>query len=107
MPYLRLLIAGTAVAGFFGLGCQERSIEPDEVEDIAAVEQGLVEIGSDAIAYDYAHRDHMPHGIAGDTRFVFVTEPLHGRVAVLGRVTGFELGALPPPPGGFLLPFAM
>jgi hypothetical protein len=54
-----------------------------------------------------AERDNLPHGIAGDQRLVFVAEPLHGRVAVLDRFSGEEIGELPPPPGGFLLPFEM
>jgi hypothetical protein len=54
-----------------------------------------------------AERDNLPHGIAGDKRLVFVTEPLHGRVAVLDRATGEEIDELPAPPGGFLLPFEL
>lgn len=54
-----------------------------------------------------AERMNLPHGVAGDERLVFVTEPLNGRVAVIDRETGAEIGELPPPPGGFLLPFEL
>ena len=54
-----------------------------------------------------AERANRPHGIAGDQRLLFVTEPLNGRVAVLERFSGEEIGELPAPPGGFLLPFEM
>ena len=53
-----------------------------------------------------AERSNLPHGIAGDRRLVFVAEPLNGRVAVLDRFSGEEIGELPPP-GGLLLPFEM
>src|SRR5262245_38538507 len=54
-----------------------------------------------------AERNNLPHGIAGDSEVVFIAEPLNGRVAVVDRFTGDEIGELPAPPGGFLLPFEM
>lgn len=54
-----------------------------------------------------AQRASLPHGVAGDERLVFVTEPLNGRVAVIDRATGNEIAELPAPAGGFLLPFEM
>jgi hypothetical protein len=38
---------------------------------------------------------------------VFVTEPLHGHVAVHDRFTGRDLGLVPAPADGFLLPFTL
>src|SRR5262249_5581221 len=38
---------------------------------------------------------------------VFVGEPLDGRVVALSRLTGRQVGELPPPPEGFVLPFIM
>lgn len=55
----------------------------------------------------FAEMDRLPHGIAGDHRLVFVTQPLDGRVAVLDRTGGVEVGELPSPPGGWLLPFEL
>jgi hypothetical protein len=61
----------------------------------------------------FAKRDALTHGIAGDERYVFVTEPGIGvapngaRVVVLDRFTGKELAALPAPPGGWKLPFTL
>ena len=59
-----------------------------------------------------AKRKNLIHGIAGDERLVFVTEPGIGvgttpRVVALDRLTGRELAALPAPPGGFGLPFTL
>jgi hypothetical protein len=59
-----------------------------------------------------AKRDALIHGIAGDERLVFVTEPGIGvgttpRVVALDRFTGREVAALPAPPGGFKLPFTL
>ena len=58
-------------------------------------------------------RDSLTHGIAGDERYVFVTEPGVGiakqgaRVVALDRFTGAEVAAFPAPPGGFRLPFTL
>jgi hypothetical protein len=59
-----------------------------------------------------AQRDSLIHGIAGDERLVFVTEPGLGvgttpRVVALDRFTGREIAALPAPAGGFKLPFTL
>ena len=60
-----------------------------------------------------AHRDSLIHGIAGDERYVFVTEPGMGvstagpRVVALDRFTGREVASLPAPAGGFGLPFTL
>ncbi len=60
-----------------------------------------------------ALRPSLTHGIAGDQRFVFTTEPGIGpsvagpRVVVLDRFSGREVATLPPPPGGFRLPFTL
>ena len=77
-------------------------------EEVAAASKALtVAIGPRAVAYDFATGDALPHGIAGGHRLVFVAEALTGRVAVHGRFSGREIGELPAPPGGFLLPFAL
>src|SRR3954469_7043159 len=61
----------------------------------------------------FAARDALPHGIAGDHKLIFITEPgigvaPHGaRVVALNRRTGKEVAALPAPPAGFKLPFAL
>jgi hypothetical protein len=61
----------------------------------------------------FAKRDALTHGIAGDERYVFVTEPGIGvapqgaRVVALDRSTGREVAAFPPPAGGFKLPFTL
>ncbi len=61
----------------------------------------------------FAKRDALTHGIAGDERYVFVTEPGIGvapsgaRVVALDRTTGREVAALPAPEGGFKLPFTL
>jgi hypothetical protein len=60
-----------------------------------------------------AQRDSLIHGIAGDGRYVFVTEPGLGistagpRVVVLDRDSGREVATLPAPPNGFKLPFTL
>lgn len=87
-------------------GCAD--VPADATDEVSASSEALrVRVERRAIAYDWTTRDAMPHGVAGDERFVFLTEPLTGRVVALSRYTGRELGELPAPPGGFVLPFAL
>jgi hypothetical protein len=88
------------------LGCGSETA-PGGEETSRAAEALRVEISSSALAYDFAHRDNLITAAAGNSEVVFVAEPLVPRVAVLDRVTGVELGEVPPPPGGWLLPFAL
>ena len=77
-------------------------------ESVTAVAQELrIDLSPNSVAYDYYPSQHVPHGVTGDEQFVFVTQPLSGRVAVVDRLTGSELTALPAPPLGWQLPFAM
>src|SRR3954452_2541442 len=61
----------------------------------------------------FTTRAALTHGIAGDERYVFVTEPGIGvapngaRVVALDRSSGREVAALPAPGGGFKLPFTL
>ena len=64
-------------------------------------------INSSSVAFEYADRSHLTTAAAGDTNLVFVAEPLNQRIAVLDRFTGFEVGQVPAPLGGFLLPFSL
>ncbi len=64
-----------------------------------------IEVGRHALGFRFAERNNLPHGVAADALHIFVTEPLNGRVAVINRITGNEIAVIPPPPGGFLLPF--
>lgn len=73
----------------------------------AVAQELLIDVNPHSVAYDYYPSQHVPHGLTGDEQFVFVTQPLSGRVAVVDRLTGHELTTLPAPPAGWQLPFAM
>jgi hypothetical protein len=88
-------------------GCTGPGSEPELAQAAEAEEALSIEISRRAIAYDYAHRTNLPHGVTGDERFVFTAEPLNGRVVALDRITGREVGDIPAPPRGWLLPFAL
>src|SRR5262245_49602082 len=60
-----------------------------------------------ALAVPFAGINNLTHGVAGDEKFVFVAQPLAGKVTALNRFTGAEVGEIPPPPGGFKLPFTL
>ena len=59
------------------------------------------------LCLDYANFNVPIAGVAGGNAVVFVGEPLSGSVAVLSRATGQPIAQLPPPSGGFVLPFIM
>jgi hypothetical protein len=60
-----------------------------------------------SVSFEYAQLNTPIAGVAGDREVVFVGEPLNGSVVVLSRLTGKQIGALPPPPAGFAVPFIM
>lgn len=66
-----------------------------------------ISLSPHAFAFDVVRSANLIHGVAGDRRFIFVTEPLHGRVTVHDRFTGAYVADVPAPPGGFLLPFTL
>jgi hypothetical protein len=70
------------------------------------VDNESAEINRHDVAFRFAERQDLPHGLAGDERVLFLTEPFRGRVAVIDRLSGSEIAELPSPPGGFRLPFS-
>jgi hypothetical protein len=69
--------------------------------------QNAVQVGRTAqsISFEFAGLNVPIAGVAGDAQLVFVGEPLNGEVVVLSRFTGNQIGELPPPPNGFVIPF--
>lgn len=49
----------------------------------------------------------IPGGIAADADTIFIGSPLEGRVLVLSRATGQQIGELPQPPGHMILPLIL
>lgn len=87
---------------------EAHSREAEASSPVATQTEALrIEVNQNSIAYDYFPSEHVPHGIAGDEQFVFVTQPLSGRVSVNNRLTGQEVATLPAPPIGWQLPFAL
>jgi len=105
-----LVCASVAVAA---CGMTDASGTSDEsgsvvADGAASAGQALtLGVGPRSISYDYAHLDALPGGVAGTEHNVFVGIPLDGKVLALSRDTGRVVGELPPPPGGFVLPFIM
>jgi hypothetical protein len=90
-------------------GCDPGEESPAKTPKAATTSQSAALCGQNtpATVIDYAHPSDLPHGISGDRRLVFVTLPLSAQVQVLDRFTGQQVATLPPPPSGFLLPFAL
>jgi hypothetical protein len=100
---------GVALGGS-GAGCVADLGQPDD-QPAAPTSKAASALGAAhrprASAAPFAATDDLNFGVAGDDRFVFVTQPFARRVLVLDRASGETLGELPPPPGGFLLPFTL
>lgn len=92
-------------------GASSASLEttaPQKSSSTATSSEALrIDLNPNSIAYDYFASDHVPHGLAGDEQFVFVTQPLSARVSVVDRLSGRELTTLAAPPIGWQLPFTL
>jgi hypothetical protein len=103
--------AGILAAGL-AMGCNGSGESPDE-PTAPPLQELKNKAGHSQQAAPLATRQRLIHGIAGDERIVFITEPgvdpagSAGRVIALDRATGEEIADLPPPAGGFRLPFTL
>jgi hypothetical protein len=88
--------------------CSSAPGRGDSQEKIAT-DQSAITISTSAhsISNDFLDINFLPAGIAADKKVVFVGDPLEGRVIAFSRLTGKQIGELPQPPGGFVLPFIM
>lgn len=66
-----------------------------------------VNVRNHGVSFDYASVSPPIAGVAAGQDVVFVGEPLNASVIVLSRLTGKQVGELPPPPNGFALPFIL
>jgi hypothetical protein len=64
----------------------------------------LLERTEHSISFDFAKVNVPIAGVAGGPEVVFIGEPLNGKVIALSRFTGKQIGELPPPPNGFVIP---
>jgi hypothetical protein len=67
----------------------------------------LTVTGPRSVSTDFLDLQYLPAGVAADANVVFIGDPLEGRVLAYSRATGQQIGELPQPPGGFILPFIM
>jgi hypothetical protein len=97
MRFQRLVIGFVVLVSF--AGCAYDTVG-------ASTEEVRVGRSAEGIVIPFATRDNLPQGLAADSRYLFVTEPLSARVVVMSRASGNELATVPAPPDGpFLLPF--
>jgi hypothetical protein len=97
------------LALLIGVGCGGSTASPD-AEQTGSVSAALGHAvpGPHSVSFDFAHPNvFFPAGVAVDSNVVFVGSPLEGRVVALSRLNGAQIGELPQPPGGFVLPFIM
>ncbi len=100
-----VVLVALVICGLSSCEAQEEAGSTSEHSAAQALTLGASRLG---FGYDwYASPGLVPHGVAGDERLVFVTQPLNGRVTVVDRFSGEELAVLPPPPGGWKLPFSL
>src|SRR5690349_10777481 len=64
-------------------------------------------VSANAVSTDFLDVTFLPAGVAAGQQVFFVGDPLEGRVLAFSRTTGQQVGELPQPPGGFIIPFIM
>ena len=84
-----------------GIGASEGA------EKIATSRADLTVVGPHSTSTDFLDVQFLPAGVAADKKVVFVGDPLDGQVVAYSRATGQQIGTLPQPPPGFILPFIM
>jgi hypothetical protein len=93
---------GCLIAGCGGTSDFEESTQQSQQENLT------IEVNRKSVAFEYTTLDFFfPAGVAGGRDAVFVGSPFEGRVVALSRVQGKEIGELPPPASGFILPFIL
>src|SRR5262249_50638914 len=91
--------------------CGEASSAPSELDrtkqvtEADTVAQALVSPRS--LSNDFLDVQFLPAGVAAGEKVISIGDPLEGRVLAYSRATGRQIGELPQPPGGFILPFIM
>lgn len=82
----------------------EKNVKNDNINSNSALISKQVYITPQSISFDFAKLNWLPAGIAGGENVVFIGSPLDGKVKALSRFVTREVGELPPPPNGFVLP---
>lgn len=92
-------------AGLILTGCLESN---SSAERVTSAPEALATEGQPTVySRPLKTLETLPAGVAGDERLVFVGMPLEGRVVALSRVSGRQIGELPLPETGFVLPFML
>jgi hypothetical protein len=73
----------------------------------ASAQSNLVSMSKDAVSFEYTNVTYLPAGIASGEDVFFIGDPLDGNVDAYSRATRQQIGQLPQPPGGFVIPFIM
>jgi hypothetical protein len=89
---------------FAASGCSGASVSPESTETQRA---DLTVTGPESVSKDILDLQYLPAGVAADTNVLFVGDPLDGQVIAYSRGTKQQIGTLPQPPSGFVLPFIM
>src|SRR5690349_10023798 len=77
------------------------------VSEAITLQAPPVSVSPLSISYDFAEVSYLPAGVAAGRDVIFIGDPLESRVIAYSRWTGREIGELPQPPGGFVIPFIM
>jgi hypothetical protein len=81
---------------------------PEVTEKTATTQAALDVVASPrSISFEFSDVSFLPAGIAAGSQVFFIGDPLDGRVFAYSRFTSKQIGELPQPPGGFVVPFIM
>ena len=104
-------IGGISSLSLGVLACSASSGTPDERSTAGRVTQAdtssQVVVSGRSLSNDFLDTTFLPAGVAAGQKVIFIGDPLEARVLAFSRATGRQIGELPQPPGGFILPFIM
>ncbi len=61
----------------------------------------------DSVSFEFSSVTYLPVELAAGQQLYFIGDPLEGRVFAYSRFTNKQVGELPQPPGGFVVPFIL
>jgi len=105
-----VIVGGASVLSLGASGCSASSSASDEwgaTKQVAQADTSGPVVSSRSLSNDFLDVSFLPAGVAAGEKVIFIGDPLEGRVLAFSRATGRQIGELPQPPGGFVIPFIM
>jgi hypothetical protein len=82
---------------------------PSGTVEATGTSQAALQVATtrDSVSFEFSSVTYLPAGVAAGQQLYFIGDPLDGRVFAYSRLTNQQVGELPQPPGGFVVPFIL